>query len=140
MILLDTNVVSEHLRPRPNQAVLAWVDAQPATTLYICAPVLAELRFGAERLEPGRKQTNLRAAVDRIEDRIFRGRILPFDAAATQEYGRLVAERERMGRRIELMDALIAAIALTQRADLATRDIDGFVDLGIQLINPFDLH
>jgi len=57
MILLDTNVVSEHLRPRPKLTVLGWIDAQPATTLYICTPVLAELRFGAERLQPGRKQT-----------------------------------------------------------------------------------
>jgi toxin FitB len=139
MILLDTNVVSEHLRPRPKPTVLAWIDAQPATSLYICTPVLAELRFGAERLEPGRRQTNLQAAIERLEDNIFGGRVLPFDAAAAAEYGRLVAGRERTGRRIELMDALIAAIALTQRADIATRDVGDFVDLGIKLINPFDL-
>jgi toxin FitB len=140
MILLDTNVVSEQLRPRPNPTVLGWIDAQPASTVYICAPVLAELRFGAERLEPGRIQTNLRAAIDRIEGSLFRGRILQFDAAAAAEYGRLVAKRERIGRRIELLDALIAAIALTQRADLATRDVSGFTELGIKLINPFELN
>jgi|SRR6267154_2011738 predicted nucleic acid-binding protein len=139
MILLDTNVVSEHLRPRPNPAVLAWIDAQPAASLYICTPVLAELRFGAERLEPGRRQTKLRAAIERIETSVFGGRILGFDAAAAAEYGRLVARRERLGRRIELMDALIAAITLTQRADLATRDAGDFADLGIKVINPFDL-
>jgi toxin FitB len=139
MILLDTNVVSEQLRPRPNPTVLGWIDAQPANTVYICAPVLAELRFGADRLEPGRIQTNLRVAIDRIEGSLFRGRILPFDAAAATEFGRLVAKRERIGRRIELLDALIAAIALTQRADLATRDVSGFAELGIKLINPFDL-
>src|SRR6266702_6140573 len=99
MILLDTNVISEHLRPHPRPTVLAWVDAQPATSLYICAPVLAELRFGVERLEPGRNQINLRAAIDRIEGSVFRGRILLFDAAAAAEYGRLVAKRERIGRR-----------------------------------------
>jgi predicted nucleic acid-binding protein len=139
MILLDTNVVSEHLRPRPKLTVLDWIDAQPATTLYICTPVLAELRFGAERLQLGHKQTNLRVAIEQIENNIFGGRVLPFDAAAAAEYGRLVAGCERIGRRIELMDALIAAIALTQRADLATRDVADFVDLGIKLINPFDL-
>jgi toxin FitB len=138
MILLDTNVVSENLRPRPASAVLAWIDAQPAVSLYICTPVLAELRFGVERLEPGRRQTKLQAAIERIENSIFGGRILPFDAAAAAEYGRLVARRERIGRRIELMDALIAAIALTQGADLATRDVGDFANLGIKLINPFD--
>jgi predicted nucleic acid-binding protein len=138
MILLDTNVVSEHFRPRPNPTVMAWIDAQPANVVYLCAPVLAELRFGAERLEPGRNQTNLRAAIDRIESNLFRGRILPFDVVAAAEYGRVVAKRERMGRRIGQMDALIAAIALTQRADLATRDVADFADLGIELINPFD--
>jgi predicted nucleic acid-binding protein len=81
----------------------------------------------------------LRVAIDQIEGSLFRGRILPFDAAAATEFGRLVAKRERIGRRIELLDALIAAIALTQRADLATRDVSGFAELGIKLINPFDL-
>ena len=139
MILLDTNVVSEHLRPRPVSVVLDWIDAQPAATLYICTPVLAELRFGAERLQAGRKQTRLRAAIDRIESDFFGGRILTFDAAAAAEYGRLTAKRERMGRRMELMDALIAAIALAQGANLATRDVADFADLGIEVVNPFAL-
>jgi predicted nucleic acid-binding protein len=139
MILLDTNIISENFRPRPYPAVLAWIDAQPANSLYMCAPVLAELRFGAERLAPGRNQTNLRSAIDRIENSYFRGRILPFDAAAAAQYGRISATRERMGRRIGQMDALIAAIALTQRATLATRDSGDFADLGLELIDPFDM-
>jgi toxin FitB len=138
MILLDTNVISEHLRPRPNQTVVAWIDAQLANTVYVCTPVLAELRFGAERLEPGRKQADLRAAIEEIESSLYRGRIFPFDVAAAAEYGRLVARRERMGRRIEQMDALIAAIALSQGATLATRDAGDFADLGLEVINPFD--
>jgi toxin FitB len=139
MILLDTNIISEHFRPRPNPAVIDWVDGQPANDLYLCAPVVAELRYGAERLEPGRKQTDLRMAIELLESGLYRGKVLPFDVAAAAEYGRLVARRERMGWRIEQMDAFIAAIALTQRADLATRDVDDFANLGIQLINPFDL-
>lgn len=139
MILLDTNIISENFRPRPNPAVLAWIDAQPASALFICAPVLAELRFGAERLAPGRNQTNLRSAIDRIESSYFRGRILPLDAAAAAQYGRVAATRERMGRRIEQMDALIAAIALAQRAVLATRDLGDFSDIGLELINPFEV-
>ena len=117
---------------------MAWIDAQVANTVHICTPVLAELRFGAERLELGRKQADLRAAIDEIESNLYRGRIFAFDIAAAAEYGRLVAKRERMGRRIEQMDALIAAIALTQGATLATRDIGDFADLGLEVVNPFD--
>jgi len=139
MILLDTNVVSENLRPQPSAIVVAWIDAQSANELYLCTPVLAELRFGVERLAPGRRRTNLQAAIDRIENSYFRGRILPLDIAASAAYGRIAATRERMGRRIEQMDALIAAIALAQRAPLATRDIGHFSDLGLDLINPFEV-
>jgi toxin FitB len=138
MILLDTNVVSENFRPRPSPVVVAWIDAQPANELYLCTPVLAELHFGVERLEPGRRRTSLQDFVDRIENSYFRGRILPLDVAASAAYGRLVATRERMGRRIEQMDALIAAIALSQHATLATRDTGHFSDLGLDLINPFE--
>jgi toxin FitB len=139
MILLDTNVVSENFRRQPNPNVIAWLDAQPANELYLCTPVVAELRFGAERLAPGRKRTVLKAAVDTLENAHFRGRILPLDPEAAAAYGRVAAMRQRMGRRIEQMDALIAAIALAQGATLATRDIDDFSDVGVRLINPFDL-
>jgi predicted nucleic acid-binding protein len=139
MILLDTNVVSENFRRQPNPNVIAWLDAQPANELYLCTPVLAELRFGAERLAPGRKRTVLEAAIDTLENAHFRGRILPLDPEAAAAYGRVAAMRQRTGRRIEQMDALIAAIALAQDATLATRDIDDFSDVGVRLINPFDL-
>ena len=136
MILLDTNVVSENFRPRPAPAVVAWIDAQAPGDLFLCAPVLAELRFGAERLAPGRAQDHLRRTIDRIED-VFRGRVLQFDAAAAAQYGRIGAKRERVGRPMGQMDALIAAIALTESAALATRDVSGFSDVGLVLIDPF---
>jgi predicted nucleic acid-binding protein len=101
--------------------------------------VLAELHFGVERLAAGRKQTNLRAAIDKLEEDIYFGRILPFDAAAAAAYGRLAAARERAGRRIEHIDAMIAAVAFAHRATLATRDVDDFADLGLDLINPFEV-
>jgi predicted nucleic acid-binding protein len=138
MILLDTNVISEHLRPRPNPNVIAWIDAQPANEVYICTPVLAELRFGAERLSPGPKQSDLHAAIDRIESSLYQGRILPFDAAAAAQYGRLAANRERMGRCMGQMDGLIAAIALAHQATVATRDERDFAGLGFEVVNPFD--
>lgn len=138
MILLDTNVISDSTQPAPNLAVRAWLDAQPATLLFLCTPVLAELRFGVERLADGARKKRLRAAADQIENDLYRDRILSFDASAASQYGRLAAARERMGRRMGQMDAFIAAIALAHRAALATRDTEGFADLGLELINPFE--
>jgi predicted nucleic acid-binding protein len=138
MILLDTNVVSEMFRDRANQQVLNWIDSQLDSNLYPCTPVVAELRYGAERLAPGQRQAYLRAAIDRSVDEFFRDRIWPFDLAATGAYSRLMVKREQMGRRIELMDAMIAAIAITHGAALATRDTRDFADLGLDLINPFE--
>jgi predicted nucleic acid-binding protein len=138
MIVLDTNVVSEPFRPQPDLRVRAWLDAQPAASLFICSPVLAELRFGLERLPAGARKDRLRVNIDAIEHSIYRGRILPLDAAAAGEYGRIAAERERIGRRMQQMDALIAAIALAHYCVLATRDTADFADLGLELIDPFE--
>ena len=137
MILLDTNVISDPARPAPNLAVRAWLDAQPSASLFLCAPVLGELRFGVERLPDGARKRRLQSAADQIEYDLYRGRILSFDANAASQYGRVAAARERVGRPMGQMDALIASIALAHRAALATRDVEGFSDLGLELINPF---
>ena len=137
MIILDTNVISEPWRPKPDTAVLNWLEAQPVVSLYLCAPVVAELRYGFERLEASRRKDRLRAAIEQIESEGYRGRILPFDAAAAAEFGRLAAMREKLGRRMEPMDVMIAAVVLAHRAILATRDVEGFSGLGFELINPF---
>jgi predicted nucleic acid-binding protein len=138
MIILDTNIVSEVWRPNASPAVLDWLGSQPSLSLYLCTPVLAELRYGMERLAPGRRKDILIAAIDHIENEGYRDRILPLDAAAAAEFGRLMVKRDRAGRRMETMDGLIAAIAAVNGAPLATRDIRDFADLGLQVINPFD--
>jgi predicted nucleic acid-binding protein len=138
LILLDTNVVSETWRPQPSPAVLTWLDGQARETLYICTPVLAELRFGAERLPPGARKDRLNARIDRLEAEGFKDRILTFDVAAAFAFGRIGAQRERAGRRMEPMDALIGAIALTHGLTLATRDTADFADIGLDVINPFE--
>ena len=138
MILLDTNVVSEAWKRQPRLEVVAWVDSQESTSLYLCTPVLAELRYGVERLPEGSRKERLRGLVDRVENDTYLGRILPLDVAAASEFGRLTVEREKAGRRMEPMDALIAAIALSNRMGLATRDIGDFSNLGLDLTNPFD--
>ena len=138
MILLDTNVVSETWRPQPSRVVLAWLDAQPKDTLYLCTPVLAELRFGAERLPSGPKKDRLTARIHSLEAGYF-DHIRTFDIEAASAFGRIGAQRERAGRRMEPLDAMIAAIALANGLKLATRDTDGFADIGLDVINPFEL-
>jgi toxin FitB len=137
MIVLDTNIISETYRPLPNPTVLGWIDAQPRETLFLCTPVLAELRFGIERLESGRQKSLLGELTDRLEHEFFRERILVLDASAASEYARVAAKRQRGGRPIEQMDALIAAITLIHGAKLATRNTDDFLGLGLDLVDPF---
>jgi predicted nucleic acid-binding protein len=138
VIILDTNVVSQGFRAKPHMAVRLWMDAQPPDTLFLCAPVLAEIRFGIARLEPGPQQDRLRAGADRLEHDQYRGRVLPFDAAAASVYGRLAAERQRIGKPVGRMDSFIAAIAVAHGAAVATRDTYGFSDFGLTIINPFE--
>lgn len=138
MILLDTNVVSEGWKPKPNPQVVAWLNAQPADSVYVCIPVFAELRFGVELLDPGPRKDRLQAWVDRLETEVYQGQILTLDLLAAHEFGRLAARLQKSGRRMDPMDAMIAAIALAHGMTLATRDTQDFADLGLDLINPFE--
>jgi predicted nucleic acid-binding protein len=138
MILVDTNIVSEAMKLQPDRAVRAWMNAQAWNSLYLCTPVLAELRYGVERLPRGRRKGLLAAGLDQVENELYRGRILSFDPVAAGHYGRLMVKREQRGRRLQQMDGLIAAIALTHGAIVATRDAGDFAGLGFEVINPFD--
>ena len=137
MILLDTNIVSEGLRPRPDANVRKWLDSQRPTDLFICMPVLAELRYGLELLPTGARRIHLEIAIRKTEE-AFAERILPFDRTAAYEYGRILAHRDRLGRSTGTMDGLIAAIAKVHGATLATRDLRGFTDIDLDLIDPFE--
>jgi toxin FitB len=136
MILLDTNVVSEGLRPQPDPNVKKWLDAQQSGDLFLCMPVIAELRYGVELLSAGARRVHLELAIKKIED-AFADRTLPFDRATAHEYGKIVAYRENLGRAIGTMDALIAAIAKVHGATIATRDRRGFEAVGIEIVDPF---
>jgi toxin FitB len=137
MMLLDTNVVSEIWRDSPNPVVLAWLDSQPEQQLFICTPVVAELRYGVDRLRDGGRKDRLRAAFETLCTDGYRGRILSFDLDSAICFGRLRADRDRMGRPIEPIDAMIAAIALTNRMSLVTRNVQDFPHIGLDLIDPF---
>jgi len=138
MILLDTNVISEPLKPRPDAAVLAWIDAQPVETLHICTISLAELRFGAAIMPEGKRKRGLH---QRIEDHIvpiFEGRILAFDAEPASVYAPLRARARAAGKAIDAVDAYIAAIAFAHGFSVATRDVAPFQATGLNVINPWE--
>src|SRR6516162_2953998 len=107
MILVDTNIVSEAMKLRPDPNVTDWMNAQAWDALYLCTPVLAELHYGIERVARGRRKGLLTAGLERVESDLYRGRILSFDQTAAANYGRLTVKREQLGRRMEQMDALI---------------------------------
>jgi predicted nucleic acid-binding protein len=138
MIVVDTNLVSEITRAHPSPVIQAWFDSQACQHLFLCAPVLAELRYGIERLAAGRRRDLLDHAIQQIVTEGFPDRILPLDREAAHEFGRVVAARDRLGRPIGTMDGLIAAIAIVHGATIATRNIADFTDLGINVVDPFE--
>jgi predicted nucleic acid-binding protein len=137
MIVLDTNVVSETMRRSPDPSVIRWLDKQSVNELFLCTPVLAELSYGIARLSESSRKSALVRSYDQIVAQTFEGRILPFDALAAEVYGSLVAELEGVGRSIDVMDAMIAAITQTYSATLATRNTEHFRHTGVALLNPF---
>ena len=138
MILLDTNVLSEPMRPVPEARVAVWLDAQPLETLYLSAMSVAELRAGVALLPTGKRRTALHEQLEGQVLPLFAGRVLPFDMACTQAYAELLAQVRKAGHGIETADALIAAVALAHGLIVATRDTGPFLAAGLRLINPWD--
>ena len=137
MILLDTYVLSELMRPQPNPSVVAWVDAHSGEAL-VSAITQAEISLGLALLPNGNRRDALAAAARQMLVEDFAGRGLPFDAAAAEHFARLVAERRRIGRPITTQDAQIAAIALANDVPLATRNSDDFEAItGLGLVDPW---
>ncbi len=137
MILLDTNVVSEPMRKRPDPNVMAWLDAQAAESLYLSAISLAELLLGIESLPAGRRRKLLAGALDQQIVTLFGERIVPFDLAAARTFAKVVTTARRQGYPISVPDAQIAAIAAARRFSVATRDEIPFRTAGIGVINPW---
>jgi predicted nucleic acid-binding protein len=138
MILLDTDVISEPYRRVPSTVVREWFDAQAPESLFLCAPVLAELHAGVEQLPAGARRNRLAEWIRNLESNVFANRILPFEHGAARDFARIVAARKRAGRPIGSMDAIIAAIAASHGATIVTRDTAAFEGIGIPVINPFD--
>ncbi len=139
MILLDTNVISELTRTRPDPKVLAWMDSLDPRDVAITAMNEAEILHGLARLPDGRRKQELQDSWEAVKADLLTGRIMPFSSEAAHWYGELVSHRERLGLPIDAADAVIAAIALEHRAQLATRNTKDFAELGLVLINPWNL-
>ena len=137
MIVLDTNVVSEFMRPNPADSVVAWMARQFAPLLYLSTISEADLRFGIEILPPGRRRERLRSEVEEMLREDFAGRILPFDRSAAQAYATIAATRRAAGLSIDYADCQIAAIARVAGAAVATRDFSAFQDCGVDVIDPW---
>lgn len=137
MILLDTNVISEPLRPAPDARAVDWLDAQPIETLCLSAITVAELRVGIARMPPGRSRDRLRKRIEQEVLPRFSGRVLAFDLAATQPYADLMAKARAAGVVIGHYDGCIAAIAVANALTVATRDTTPFEAAGVRVIDPW---
>jgi predicted nucleic acid-binding protein len=137
MIVLDTNVVSEVMKPKPSALVLSWMAVHPREQLFITTISQAEILYGVRLLPAGRRRAALQADIDSMLNVEFAGRILPFDEQAAPAFSRIAAERRTSGRPISDFDAQIAAIAFSRGAFIATRNIHDFEDCGIVVLNPW---
>ena len=137
MIVLDTNVVSEAMKPAPNQAVRAWLNDQPAETLYLSSVTLAELLFGIAALTAGKRKQMLAQTFDGLLG-LFRDRVLPFDTDAARHYAALAVLAKDSGRGFPTPDGYIAATAVSRGFIVASRDTAAFEAVGVVVINPWD--
>ena len=137
MIVLDTNVFSEVLKPVPSSFVLDWLALQDRSEVFITAVTQAEVLYGLETMPAGKRRAQLQGAIEEMIDVEYSGRILPFDEHAARLFSRIVATRFAAGQPISQFDAMISAIARSHGYSVATRNISDFELCGIQLINPW---
>lgn len=137
MILLDTNVISELMRPKPEPRVLAWANGLDPEAVAITAMNEAEILHGLARLPAGERQLQLQQSWEELVNELFSGRILPFTSEAAHWYAAVLRQRERLARPMATADAVIAATALTHGVALATRNVDDFKGIDLMVINPW---
>ncbi len=136
MIVLDTNVVSEAMKPEPQPAVRAWLNNQASETLYLSSVTVAELLFGIGALPPGKRKNMLGQTLDGLM-KVFRGRVLPFDIDAARCYAKLAVSARVGGRGFPTPDGYIAAIAHSRGFIVASRDTAPYEAAGVEVINPW---
>jgi predicted nucleic acid-binding protein len=135
--LLDTNVVSEWVKPYPNPGVITWLDDVDEDRTFLSVATVAELRYGIERLPSGRRRTRLHQWATHELPLRFEGRFLPIDSVIADRCGQVVARSEAIGRRMEVMDAFIAATAEIYRLTVVTRNTSDFEPIIKGVLNPW---
>jgi hypothetical protein len=136
--ILDTNVVSEPMRPSPSATVLTWLSQKSENgTFFVTAITVAEILFGFEILPPGKRKEKMLAEAHATFAEDFAGHVLPFDEIAARAFSGIAASRRAQGRPIATLDAQIAAIAYSRDATLATRNTVDFEGCGVRLVNPW---
>jgi predicted nucleic acid-binding protein len=137
MIILDTNVLSAMVRPRPDKDVVAWLDKQARSSMWITSVTIFEIQFGLQILPVGKKRSLLTRAFESVLTDDIGGRVAPFDTTAAEHSAELMASRHKKGRPVELRDTMIAGIVLACHATLATRNVPHFEDLSVPVVNPW---
>jgi predicted nucleic acid-binding protein len=139
MIVLDTNVLSEALRPVPEPSVLDWLENQPRASLFITTVTRGEILYGIRLLADGTRRRGLWEAAKKIFDADFADQVLSFDSDAADMYADIAASRRTAGKPISQFDAMIVAMARSRGAGLATRNVKDFEDCGVDIINPWSV-
>lgn len=137
MIILDTNVISELMKTEPDALVIQWINQKEPMELYISTITIAEISYGLHALSEGTRRTKLENAFHKAILEAFEDRILDFDTSSAHIYGKIMAERKRLGKPLGVPDGQIASIACFHGASLATRNVKDFQNCGINIINPF---
>ncbi|MCB2261375.1 MAG: type II toxin-antitoxin system VapC family toxin [Candidatus Thiosymbion ectosymbiont of Robbea hypermnestra] len=138
MIVLDTNLVSEAMKPGPDAAVRAWLNEQAAETLYLSSVTLAELLFGIAALPAGKRKDRLALALDGLLE-LFEGRVLAFDTNAAHHYAELAVTARSGGRGFPTPDGYIAAITASRGFMVGSRDTSPYAACGLQVVNPWEV-
>jgi predicted nucleic acid-binding protein len=139
MIIVDTNVVAEMMKPSPDPSVVSWLNGQKSAALFLTTVTIGEIGYGLEILPQGRRRLHLEQGFERVIAEAFTGRILVFDEEAARHYGVVMGRRRAIGRPLSIQDGQIASIARAKGFAVATRNIRDFVECGVEIVNPFEL-
>lgn len=137
MIVIDTNIISELMKPTPMPSVIDWIDSQDTADIFITTITIAEISYGITVLPEGNRKINLEDAFSKTLNEAFKHRVLSFDEAAAHCYGNLMGHRKLLGRPMSIPDGQIAAIAISHHFSLATRNVRDFANCELEIINPF---
>jgi len=138
MIIVDTNVVAEVMKPSPTPEVVAWLNDQDASALFLTTITIGEIGYGLEVLPRGRRRLQLEQGFERILAEAFVGRVLAFDEEAARHYAVIMGRRRAVGRPLSILDGQIASIARARGFAVATRNVRDFEECGLDIINPFE--